>query len=194
MRRGHQKQEGGLPGPGLDTCPGRLLRALLPASHTPLLQRSALSPHLDDGGVVAGSDGPSWGDSRFVLCCFANASVCACVNQCSASCGTGYQQRMVSCSAMPSSQAVPSDSTRCPRPHPPSTRPCLLRECPQLSYWKVGPWSKVRLLPPCGPADQSWTWLCVSLCICVCETVLAGLWGRSDGARGGVCDFQRPTV
>uniref|UniRef100_A0A8C8M024 ADAM metallopeptidase with thrombospondin type 1 motif 20 n=1 Tax=Oncorhynchus tshawytscha TaxID=74940 RepID=A0A8C8M024_ONCTS len=31
----------------------------------------------------------------------------------------------------------------CPEPHPPGTRQCLLRDCPQAAYWKVGPWSKV---------------------------------------------------
>uniref|UniRef100_A0A8C9XHK9 ADAM metallopeptidase with thrombospondin type 1 motif 20 n=1 Tax=Sander lucioperca TaxID=283035 RepID=A0A8C9XHK9_SANLU len=27
-------------------------------------------------------------------------------------------------------------------PHPPGSRPCLLRDCPHTTYWKVGPWSK----------------------------------------------------
>eukprot|EP00066_Takifugu_rubripes_P016653 XP_011605919.1 PREDICTED: A disintegrin and metalloproteinase with thrombospondin motifs 20 [Takifugu rubripes] len=36
----------------------------------------------------------------------------------------------------------PPASTRCPGQHPPGTRPCLLRECPHGTYWKVGPWSK----------------------------------------------------
>uniref|UniRef100_A0A8D3C798 ADAM metallopeptidase with thrombospondin type 1 motif 20 n=1 Tax=Scophthalmus maximus TaxID=52904 RepID=A0A8D3C798_SCOMX len=77
--------------------------------------------------------------------------VCPCVAQCSASCGLGYQQRMVSCSVIPSSQAAQpytaaaqssSASTYCPEPHPPGSRPCLLRDCPHAAYWKVGPWSK----------------------------------------------------
>uniref|UniRef100_A0A669EPM2 ADAM metallopeptidase with thrombospondin type 1 motif 20 n=1 Tax=Oreochromis niloticus TaxID=8128 RepID=A0A669EPM2_ORENI len=68
--------------------------------------------------------------------------------QCSASCGVGYQQRIVSCSLMPTSpaQGVYTQSsfagTNCPEPRPPGTRPCLLTECPHMSYWKVGPWSK----------------------------------------------------
>uniref|UniRef100_A0A673ZPN7 ADAM metallopeptidase with thrombospondin type 1 motif 20 n=1 Tax=Salmo trutta TaxID=8032 RepID=A0A673ZPN7_SALTR len=70
---------------------------------------------------------------------------------CSASCGVGYQQRIVSCSVMPSSQTLhPYDAQssaqsrpHCPEPHPPGTRQCLLRDCPQAAYWKVGPWSKV---------------------------------------------------
>uniref|UniRef100_A0AAQ4QK56 ADAM metallopeptidase with thrombospondin type 1 motif 20 n=1 Tax=Gasterosteus aculeatus aculeatus TaxID=481459 RepID=A0AAQ4QK56_GASAC len=66
---------------------------------------------------------------------------------CSASCGVGYQQRAASCSVMPSSQArrpyaAASSSTRCPEPQPPGSRPCLLRDCPHTTYWKVGPWSK----------------------------------------------------
>uniref|UniRef100_G3NJ46 ADAM metallopeptidase with thrombospondin type 1 motif 20 n=1 Tax=Gasterosteus aculeatus aculeatus TaxID=481459 RepID=G3NJ46_GASAC len=68
-------------------------------------------------------------------------------SQCSASCGVGYQQRAASCSVMPSSQArrpyaAASSSTRCPEPQPPGSRPCLLRDCPHTTYWKVGPWSK----------------------------------------------------
>uniref|UniRef100_A0A672ZSK0 ADAM metallopeptidase with thrombospondin type 1 motif 20 n=1 Tax=Sphaeramia orbicularis TaxID=375764 RepID=A0A672ZSK0_9TELE len=72
-----------------------------------------------------------------------------CCLSCSASCGVGYQQRFVSCSMMPSSQAPRSygahsstSSTHCPEPHPPGTRSCLLRDCPHTAYWKVGPWSK----------------------------------------------------
>ncbi|KAM4734787.1 A disintegrin and metalloproteinase with thrombospondin motifs 20 isoform 2-T2 [Anableps anableps] len=70
-------------------------------------------------------------------------------SQCSASCGVGYQQRIVSCSLMPSSlqsrhfHTQPSSTGKnCPEPHPPATQPCLLRECPHTSYWKVGPWTK----------------------------------------------------
>uniref|UniRef100_A0A7N8WWB8 ADAM metallopeptidase with thrombospondin type 1 motif 20 n=1 Tax=Mastacembelus armatus TaxID=205130 RepID=A0A7N8WWB8_9TELE len=70
-------------------------------------------------------------------------------SQCSASCGVGYQQRIVSCSMMGSSQAahpsaaaLSSASTHCAEPHPPGTQPCLLRDCPHTTYWKVGPWSK----------------------------------------------------
>ncbi|XP_068458877.1 A disintegrin and metalloproteinase with thrombospondin motifs 20 [Clinocottus analis] len=79
-------------------------------------------------------------------------------SQCSASCGVGFQQRVVSCSATPSSRArrpyaaAPSSSagTHCPEPHPPGSRPCLLRDCPHTTYWKVGPWSKCS--QTCGAA------------------------------------------
>lgn len=79
-------------------------------------------------------------------------NVYLCVAQCSASCDVGYQQRIVSCSVMPSSQALrpyaaaqsSPASTYCPEPHPPGSRPCLLRDCPHTTYWKVGPWSKVK--------------------------------------------------
>lgn len=74
-----------------------------------------------------------------------------CVSQCSTSCGVGYQQRIVSCSSMPSSlhsqslYSQPSSAgENCPEPNPPSTQPCLLRECAHTSYWKVGPWTKVK--------------------------------------------------
>lgn len=73
--------------------------------------------------------------------------LCICVTQCSASCGVGYQQRIVSCSVTPPSHAAAqstSGSTRCHKPHPPGTQPCLLTDCPHTTYWKVGPWSKVK--------------------------------------------------
>ncbi|KAL0968043.1 hypothetical protein UPYG_G00261570 [Umbra pygmaea] len=67
-------------------------------------------------------------------------------SQCSASCGVGYQQRVVSCSLMPSSQNLHlydvQSRQHCPEPHPPGTRQCLLKDCPQVTYWKTGPWSK----------------------------------------------------
>ncbi|MED6236663.1 hypothetical protein ATANTOWER_012456, partial [Ataeniobius toweri] len=69
-------------------------------------------------------------------------------SQCSVSCGLGYQQRIISCSLMPSSHSQrfytqPStDSKNCPEPHPPATQSCLLRYCPHTPYWKVGPWTK----------------------------------------------------
>ncbi|XP_053741370.1 A disintegrin and metalloproteinase with thrombospondin motifs 20 isoform X1 [Synchiropus splendidus] len=62
-------------------------------------------------------------------------------SECSSSCGVGFQQRIVSCSAPPSSAAEPP-SGLCPQPRPPITRSCLLRTCPLTSTWKVGPWSK----------------------------------------------------
>jgi len=84
---------------------------------------------------------------RSILEC---VSLSVCVSQCSASCGVGYQQRIVSCSLMPSSHSQhlyarsSFASKNCPQPHPPGTQPCLFRECPHNSYWKVGPWGKVR--------------------------------------------------
>uniref|UniRef100_A0A4W5MGN4 ADAM metallopeptidase with thrombospondin type 1 motif 20 n=1 Tax=Hucho hucho TaxID=62062 RepID=A0A4W5MGN4_9TELE len=83
--------------------------------------------------------------------------------QCSASCGVGYQQRIVSCSVMPSSQtlhtydAQSSAQSRphCPEPHPPGTRQCLLRDCPQAAYWKVGPWSKCSQTCGAGVMERS---------------------------------------
>ncbi|CAL8261026.1 unnamed protein product [Merluccius merluccius] len=66
--------------------------------------------------------------------------------QCSVSCGVGYQQRMVSCSA---TSATPhpytgpaAASTLCPHPQPPGTKQCLLADCPHAASWKIGPWSK----------------------------------------------------
>ncbi|XP_029009602.1 A disintegrin and metalloproteinase with thrombospondin motifs 20 isoform X2 [Betta splendens] len=69
-------------------------------------------------------------------------------SQCSASCGVGFQRRVVSCSVTPTprapdrSAAQSSPSAQCGEPRPPRTRPCLLRDCSQAAYWKVGPWSK----------------------------------------------------
>ncbi|XP_072528272.1 A disintegrin and metalloproteinase with thrombospondin motifs 20 isoform X2 [Salminus brasiliensis] len=77
--------------------------------------------------------------------------VTAAWSQCSVSCGIGYQQRMVSCSAVPSTpdlqvfaaqsytEASPSE---CPEPPPSHTKPCKMPECPAHGYWKVGSWSK----------------------------------------------------
>uniref|UniRef100_A0A8C9T5B8 ADAM metallopeptidase with thrombospondin type 1 motif 20 n=1 Tax=Scleropages formosus TaxID=113540 RepID=A0A8C9T5B8_SCLFO len=69
-------------------------------------------------------------------------------SQCSASCGPGYQQRMVSCSEIHSSRDLRSyverspPHPRCPTPQPPAIRACLPRECPPNASWEVGPWSK----------------------------------------------------
>uniref|UniRef100_A0AAR2JAB6 Peptidase M12B domain-containing protein n=1 Tax=Pygocentrus nattereri TaxID=42514 RepID=A0AAR2JAB6_PYGNA len=71
---------------------------------------------------------------------------------CSVSCGVGYQQRMVSCAALPSTSDLQvfdaqsymqASPTECPEPLPPQTKPCQLPECPLPGYWKAGPWSKV---------------------------------------------------
>ncbi|XP_054880506.1 A disintegrin and metalloproteinase with thrombospondin motifs 20 [Poeciliopsis prolifica] len=82
-------------------------------------------------------------------------------SQCSASCGVGYQQRFVSCSLMPSSSHSQRFHTQkssagkiCPEPHPPATQPCLLRECPHTSYWKIGPWSKCSLTCGAGVMER----------------------------------------
>lgn len=75
--------------------------------------------------------------------------------QCSVSCGAGYQQRMVSCIAVPSApnlQVFDAQSytqvlsSKCPQPPPPSTQPCQLSECLLPVSWKTGPWSKVCYL------------------------------------------------
>ncbi|KAG7454736.1 hypothetical protein MATL_G00262940 [Megalops atlanticus] len=69
-------------------------------------------------------------------------------SQCSTSCGPGYQQRMVSCSMVhsslgpPSYTPLPAPHPDCPKPHPPDTRPCHLRECSPTASWRVGTWSK----------------------------------------------------
>lgn len=128
---------------------------------------------------------------------------------------------------MPSSQAhrqyaaqSSSASTHCVEPHPPGTRPCLVRDCPYTSYWKVGPWSKVkqksladsyfhkntfddliinlicefwiRLLQLVCETVLLYVWMCLYVFVFI--PVLADLWGRSDGAQSGVCDLQRSSV
>ncbi|CAB1323370.1 unnamed protein product [Coregonus sp. 'balchen'] len=82
--------------------------------------------------------------------------------KCSASCGVGYQQRIVSCSVMPSAQSMhPYDAqssaqsrSHCPEPRPPGTRQCLLWDCPQAAYWKVGPWSKCSQMCGAGVMER----------------------------------------
>lgn len=101
--------------------------------------------------------------------------------QCSASCGIGYQQRYISCSMIPSSPGLHAQTIisagKCPEPHPPDTRPCVLQECASSAYWKVGPWSKVKpkthpshLEKSCsldkvqiGVSADSWALFCVSV-------------------------------
>lgn len=75
-----------------------------------------------------------------------------CVFQCSVSCGAGYQQRMVSCTAVPSApnlQVFGAQSytqvlaSKCPQPPPPNIQPCQLPVCLLPTSWKAGPWGKV---------------------------------------------------
>ncbi|XP_030629632.1 A disintegrin and metalloproteinase with thrombospondin motifs 20 [Chanos chanos] len=85
--------------------------------------------------------------------------------QCSVSCGVGYQQRMVSCSVMPSAanlqlftaqsfhRSVPG--AECPQPQPLDTRQCQIRECPPTSHWEVGPWSKCSQTCGAGVMERS---------------------------------------
>ncbi|KAG9342276.1 hypothetical protein JZ751_016778 [Albula glossodonta] len=70
-------------------------------------------------------------------------------SQCSASCGPGFQQRIVSCSMVQSALTPPSYTplatphAGCPKPHPPETRQCFLQECQHSATWTAGLWGKV---------------------------------------------------
>lgn len=67
--------------------------------------------------------------------------------QCSASCGQGYRQRLISCSEV----HVENDNyeyghqslSNCPGTPPESYMPCNLGPCPLLQEWRVGIWGLV---------------------------------------------------
>ncbi|XP_043943348.1 A disintegrin and metalloproteinase with thrombospondin motifs 20 [Protopterus annectens] len=75
-------------------------------------------------------------------------------SQCSATCGLGYQQRMIYCTEVHSAHThysydLPSASYQeCPLPHPPDTQKCFVTDCPSAATWKVGQWSKCSVT--CG--------------------------------------------
>ncbi|TSK13404.1 A disintegrin and metalloproteinase with thrombospondin motifs 20 [Bagarius yarrelli] len=89
--------------------------------------------------------------------------------ECSVSCGIGYQQRMVSCTAVPSASNMKvfgSQSytqvlaSKCPQPPPPNTQPCRLPVCLLSVYWKAGPWSKCS--QTCGAGVMQRTVECLT--------------------------------
>lgn len=67
--------------------------------------------------------------------------------QCSASCGQGYRQRLISCSEV----HVENDNyeyghqslSNCPGTPPESYMPCNLDPCPSPQEWRVGIWGLV---------------------------------------------------
>ncbi|MGH0121107.1 UNVERIFIED_CONTAM: hypothetical protein FKN15_071967 [Acipenser sinensis] len=80
-------------------------------------------------------------------------------SKCSKSCGTGYQQRMISCSEVHSIQDhysydSQSVSHNCPKPHPPDIQKCNLGECPSAASWKVGLWSKCSMTCGAGVMER----------------------------------------
>ncbi|XP_060742765.1 A disintegrin and metalloproteinase with thrombospondin motifs 20-like [Tachysurus vachellii] len=89
--------------------------------------------------------------------------------QCSVSCGAGHQQRMVSCTAVPSVpdlQVFGAQSytqvlaSKCPQPPPPNTQPCQLPVCLLPAYWKAGPWGKCS--QTCGAGVMQRTVECLN--------------------------------
>ncbi|XP_032893735.1 A disintegrin and metalloproteinase with thrombospondin motifs 20 isoform X2 [Amblyraja radiata] len=75
-------------------------------------------------------------------------------SQCSASCGPGYQQRIVYCSEVHVGQDLYSydlpSSTKnsCPQPPPASVHWCNVQKCPPSASWRMGAWSKCSVT--CG--------------------------------------------
>lgn len=69
--------------------------------------------------------------------------------QCSASCGQGYRQRLISCSEV----HVENDNyeyghqslSNCPGTPPESYMPCNLDPCPPPQEWRVGIWGLVSV-------------------------------------------------
>lgn len=67
--------------------------------------------------------------------------------QCSASCGPGYRQRLVSCSQVhmdnESYEYSHQSLSSCPGTPPESYMPCDLEPCPPPLEWRVGIWGPV---------------------------------------------------
>uniref|UniRef100_A0A673HYE0 A disintegrin and metalloproteinase with thrombospondin motifs 20-like n=1 Tax=Sinocyclocheilus rhinocerous TaxID=307959 RepID=A0A673HYE0_9TELE len=83
-------------------------------------------------------------------------------SQCSVSCGSGLQRRVLHCSAVTSdlqtySHASPSDCIERP---PADSRPCVLSECPSAGRWSAGPWSQCS--QTCGAGVMHRTVQCLS--------------------------------
>ena len=67
--------------------------------------------------------------------------------QCSASCGRGYRQRLISCSevhvANENYEHGHQSLSNCPGTPPESYMPCNLDPCPSPQEWRVGIWGPV---------------------------------------------------
>lgn len=67
--------------------------------------------------------------------------------QCSASCGQGYRQRLISCSEVhvesENYQYGHPSLSNCPGTPPESYMPCHLDPCPSPQAWQVGIWGPV---------------------------------------------------
>lgn len=79
-------------------------------------------------------------------CCF--TLVVYPVLQCSASCGQGYHQRLISCSEVHMENENygygHQSLSNCPGTPPESHMPCNLAPCPPPHEWRVGIWGPVR--------------------------------------------------
>ncbi|XP_028666607.2 A disintegrin and metalloproteinase with thrombospondin motifs 20-like isoform X1 [Erpetoichthys calabaricus] len=79
-------------------------------------------------------------------------------SQCSASCGQGVQQRMVSCSEAHTTvdhysyDLQLSSYSKCPGPAPPNTQECNLQKCVTSATWEIGQWSKCSVT--CGTGEM----------------------------------------
>lgn len=74
--------------------------------------------------------------------------------QCSASCGQGYHQRLVSCSENEHDEHGHQSLSDCPGTPPESYKPCRLDPCPSAPAWRVGTWGPVS-----GPFIRMWRYL-----------------------------------
>lgn len=79
-------------------------------------------------------------------CCFILV-ICPLL-QCSASCGQGYRQRLISCSEVhvenENYEYGHQSLSNCPGMPPESYMPCHLDPCPLPQEWRVGIWGPVR--------------------------------------------------
>ncbi|XP_077132057.1 A disintegrin and metalloproteinase with thrombospondin motifs 9 isoform X1 [Ranitomeya variabilis] len=80
-------------------------------------------------------------------------------SQCSVTCGTGYRQRLVSCSEVYSAkdhyEYGYQSSANCPGTQPNTVQSCVLGECPVMASWRVGNWGKCSVTCGAGSVQRS---------------------------------------
>uniref|UniRef100_A0A4W3HDC4 ADAM metallopeptidase with thrombospondin type 1 motif 9 n=1 Tax=Callorhinchus milii TaxID=7868 RepID=A0A4W3HDC4_CALMI len=82
-------------------------------------------------------------------------------SECSVTCGSGYQQRLVSCSEVYNGKDLYEYSyhhqttTNCPGVQPPNIRACSIGECPISASWRVGNWGRCSVTCGMGVMQRS---------------------------------------
>ncbi|KAE8612598.1 hypothetical protein XENTR_v10012910 [Xenopus tropicalis] len=80
-------------------------------------------------------------------------------SECSVTCGTGYKQRLVTCSEVYSAkdhyEYGYQSSANCPGEQPPTVQNCYQGECPISASWRVGNWGKCSVTCGSGVTQRS---------------------------------------